>query len=105
MVDTFGPRGERPALVPVPPRGAPTTRHDPAGLGDPLGTIVTILERDGFVPTWDVDASGGVTFRISAGSAACGECMVPRSVIEALLTDALAATPYRVVEVVMPTDV
>jgi hypothetical protein len=31
--------------------------------------------------------------------------MVPRPMIEAMPTDALAGTPYRVVEVVMPTDV
>jgi hypothetical protein len=30
--------------------------------------------------------------------------MVPRPMIEAMLTDALAGTYYSVVEVVMPTD-
>jgi hypothetical protein len=103
VVDTFGPRGDRPALVPVRPR-ASAAGHDPEDLRGPLGTIVATLERDGFVPAWDVDASGGVSFRIGAGDASCAECMVPRPMIEAMLTDALAGTPFRVVEVVMPTD-
>jgi hypothetical protein len=81
------------------------TQHDPESLRGPLGTIVATLERDGFVPTWDVNTSGGITFRIGVGSASCAERMVPRPMIEAMLTDALAGTPYRVVEVVMPTDV
>jgi hypothetical protein len=100
VVDTFGPRGRPPPLVAVRRRPA----ADPAGLRGPLATIVTTLERDGFVPTWDLDPAGGLTFRIRPGSAACAECLVPRTMIEAMLGDALSGTGYRVVEVVMPTD-
>ena len=42
----------------------------------------------------------GCTVRI----ASTAECMVPRPMIEAMLTDALASTYYSVVEVLMPTD-
>jgi hypothetical protein len=99
VVDTFGPRGDRPPLVAVEHR-----RRAPADLRGPLAPVVATLERDGFVPTWDVDAAGGVTFRIAAGSAECGECLVPRSMIEAMLVDALAGSGHHVLEVVMPTD-
>ncbi|GAA0903277.1 hypothetical protein [Pseudonocardia zijingensis] len=103
VVDTFGPRGDRPPLVAVPRPGA-AGRADPQDLRGPLGGIVATLERDGFAPTWDVTASGDLTFRIGAGSADCSECLVPKSMIEAMLTDALAGTSYRVAEVVMPTE-
>jgi hypothetical protein len=98
VVDTFGPRGDRPPLVAV------ERRRERADLREPLGPIVATLERDGFVPTWDVDAAGGVTFRIAAGSADCAECLVPRAMIEAMLADALAGSGHRVVDVVMPVE-
>jgi len=102
VVDTFGPRGARPAVVAVV-EGTGAAQGS-AGAARHLARIVATLERDGFATAWDVDASDGITFRIGAGTADCAECLVPRPVITAMLGDALKGTPYHVTEVVMPTE-
>jgi hypothetical protein len=63
-----------------------------------------MLESDGFEATWDVDAAGGLHFTVSPGSAECQDCLVPKAVMEAILTDALDGTPWSVAEVTLPAD-
>ena len=75
-----------------------------AALDAALGDVRQVLERDGFIADWDVDPSGGVRFRILAGSAACRECLVPEPVMAAIVSNALEGTPYTVVSIELPHD-
>lgn len=69
-----------------------------------LADVREMLERDGFVADWHLDGSGGVRFRVLAGSAACHDCLVPKPVMEAILGDALDGTPYTITGVELPGD-
>ena len=78
-------------------------RSDPqltAALAEPTA----MLESDGFEATWEVDAANGVHFTVAPGSAECQDCLVPKPVMEAILTDALDGTPWSVAEVTHPAD-
>jgi hypothetical protein len=80
-----------------------TDRSD-ADLRTALAAPTQMLESDGFEATWEVDAANGVHFTVSPGSAECQDCLVPKPVMEAILTDALDGTPWSVAEVTLPAD-
>lgn len=80
-----------------------TDRTD-ADLRTALAAPTQMLESDGFEATWEVDEGNGVHFTVLAGSAECQDCLVPKPVMEAIIGDALAGTPWALAEVTLPAD-
>lgn len=78
-------------------------RSDPE-LAAALAGPREMLESDGFEATWDVDAGGGVHFTVAPGSAECQDCLVPKPVMEAIVSDALDGTRWSLSEVTLPSD-
>ncbi|HLM03857.1 MAG TPA: hypothetical protein VK402_01560 [Blastococcus sp.] len=73
-------------------------------LGTALAAPTAMLESDGFVATWEVDAANGVHFTVLPGSAECQDCLVPKPVMEAIIGEALEGTPWSLAEVTLPAD-
>lgn len=63
-----------------------------------------LLAADGYALTWTNPAEDRVVVQVEAGAEACADCLVPRPVMEAIMSEALEATPYRLDRVVLPTD-
>lgn len=63
-----------------------------------------MLESDGYSLTWSMtgDAADRVVVQIDAGSDACADCLVPLPIMEAIMSDALAPTPYSLDHIVLP---
>jgi hypothetical protein len=100
VFDTFDLVGPRPSVVPIEPAAGNTAD----GPERELSEVATLLERDGFTSTWDVDSEGGVTFRIGAGSADCADCLAPEHVLPAIVTKALSAGRFHLRRVEMPVS-
>ena len=62
-----------------------------------------MLDADGFIATWE-QTPDGASFSIGIGDTDCADCLVPRPVLELMLTNALADTGYRLAQLRMPTD-
>ena len=77
---------------------------DAPDLGAALAGPKQMLESDGFEATWDVDADNGVHFTVLPGSAECQDCLVPKTVMEAIIGDALDGTRWSLAEVTLPAD-
>lgn len=65
----------------------------PAGLDAGLDAVAAFLGPDGarvVVDGWDPTA-GALSLRLELESAACGECVVPRPLLDTLLLDSVRA--------------
>ena len=60
--------------------------------------------RDVPVESWQADDQGKVVVRIEAGPDACADCLVPLPVMQAIISDALADTPYSLDRIELPAD-
>lgn len=89
--------GRAGAVDPAQPGSGPTAAVDVAlqGLRDVLGA-------DGYRLDYAVRGDRELVVSVLAGPDACADCLVPRSVMEGILADALADTPYAVARVDMP---
>lgn len=81
-----------------------TTPESSTTLDEAFGELTTVLAADGFAAEWDADADRRLRFRILATDAACAECLVPRVVLESMLTAALEGTGYELAEVALPGE-
>ena len=61
-----------------------------------------VLAADGYDLRWSVTAPDRVVVEIQAGPEACADCLVPLPVMEAIMSDALAPTPYALDHIVLP---
>ncbi len=69
-----------------------------------LKELREMLASDGYLVSWEESAPSTVAIRIEAGADACADCLVPQPVLEAILGQALAATPYSLGSVEMPAE-
>jgi hypothetical protein len=67
------------------------------GLRDVLGT-------DGYRLDYAVQKGQQLVVSVLAGPDACADCLVPKQVMEGILTDALQGTAFTVARVEMPAD-
>jgi hypothetical protein len=63
-----------------------------------------MLASDGYELHWSLSSPGRVVVQIVAGEGACAECLVPRPLMEGILSDALGPTPYALDRIVLPAD-
>lgn len=61
-----------------------------------------MIASDGYLLTWSKTEEDRVVVRIEAGEEACADCLVPLPVMEAIMSEALASTPYQLDHVVLP---
>jgi hypothetical protein len=62
-----------------------------------------MIASDGYLLTWSKTADDRVVVQIEAGAEACADCLVPLPVMEAIMSEALASTPYQLDHVVLPS--
>lgn len=80
---------------------------DPGGaaiLDGALQGFRDMLAADGYDLNWSLRGQDRVQIRIVAGQDACADCLVPLPVIEGIMSDALAPTPYTLDSVVLPAQ-
>jgi hypothetical protein len=86
---------------------AQSSAPDPGGpaiLNGALQGFRDMLAADGYELNWSVTGQDKVQVQIVAGQDACADCLVPLPVIEGIMSDALAPTPYTLESVVLPAD-
>ena len=83
-----------------PPDGA--SPGTPQTLDHALQRFRDVLAADGYDLRWSVTAQARVVVEIQAGPEACADCLVPLPVMEAIMSDALAQTPYALDHIVLP---
>jgi hypothetical protein len=76
---------------------APTVDEALRGFRDMLAT-------DGYELRWSLSSPGAVLVQVVAGEGACADCLVPRPLMEGILSDALGPTGYALDRVVLPAD-
>jgi hypothetical protein len=69
-----------------------------------LGKFRDMLASDGYVLHWELTEQHRVVVQIEAGPEACEDCLVPLPIMEAIMSDALAPTPYSLDHIVLPAD-
>jgi hypothetical protein len=69
-----------------------------------LGQFREMLASDGYDLSWELTEQEKVVVQIEAGPDACEDCLVPLPIMEAIMSDALAPTPYSLDHIVLPAD-
>ena len=81
------------------------TSDSPAATVDgALQKFRDMLASDGYDLSWSVTDHDRVVVQIEAGPDACADCLVPLPIMEAIMSDALAPTPYSLDHIVLPAD-
>ena len=75
-----------------------------AQVDEALRGLRDMLATDGYELRWSLSSPGTVLVRVVAGEDACADCLVPRPLMEGILSDALGPTPYTLDRVVLPAD-
>ena len=75
-----------------------------AALDSALQEFRDMLAADGYELNWSVTGADRVQIQIVAGADACADCLVPLPVIEGIMSDALAPTPYTLDRVLLPAS-
>jgi hypothetical protein len=86
------------------PDGTQSGSSGPAALDNALQEFRDMLAADGYELNWTVTGQDKVLIQIVAGADACADCLVPLPVIEGIMTDALAPTPYTLDRVLLPAS-
>jgi hypothetical protein len=76
----------------------------PGALDGALGKFREMLAADGYDLRWELTEHDTVVVQIEAGPEACEDCLVPLPIMEAIMSDALAPTPYSLDHIVLPAD-
>ena len=74
-------------------------------LDEALGKFREMLASDGYGLSWSLTDQDKVVVEIEAGPDACADCLVPLPIMEAIMSDALAPTPYALDHIVLPVDI
>jgi hypothetical protein len=75
-----------------------------AALDGALQGFRDMLASDGYELRWSLSSPDRVVVQILAGPDACADCLVPRPLMEAIMSDALGPTPYALDRIVLPAD-
>ncbi|MBM0126715.1 hypothetical protein [Pimelobacter simplex] len=77
--------------------------HEPA-VDTALQQFRDMMAADGYLLSWYTVDDTSVTVKIDATADACADCLVPKPVMEAIMNQALAKTPYRLNDVILPAS-
>lgn len=80
----------------------PDTIESPDAVDGALKQFRDMLATDGYLLNWSAVDNDRVVVKIEAGEDACADCLVPQPVMEAIMTAALASTPYTLDHVELP---
>jgi hypothetical protein len=69
-----------------------------------LSKFRDMLASDGYDLSWSLTEQEKVVVQIEAGPDACADCLVPLPIMESIMSDALAPTPYSLDHIVLPAD-
>lgn len=69
-----------------------------------LAQFREMMATDGYLLSWSPADAGRILIRIDASPEACADCLVPAPVFQAMMTSALADTPYEIANVILPTE-
>ena len=75
---------------------------DTAVIDEALADLREMLASDDYVVNWDLVGEDRVNVEVAAGSESCADCLVPAPVLEAIVRNALAATPFELAGVRLP---
>jgi hypothetical protein len=78
--------------------------NNSAALDSAFQKFRDMLATDGYTLSWSVSGQDRVVVQIDAGPDACADCLVPLPIMEAIMSDALAATSYSLDHIVLPAD-
>jgi hypothetical protein len=79
-------------------------QNGPQDLRDALQQLRDVLTGDGYDLDWSLSAGNQVAVKVVAGPDACADCVVPRPIMAAILTEALSDTPYRLESIELPSS-
>lgn len=77
---------------------------DAPSLDTALGQFKEMMASDGYSLSWTVTPQDTVVVQVDAGPDACEDCLVPLPIMEAIMSDALDATPYKLDHIVLPAE-
>ncbi len=80
------------------------SQDGPQDLRDALQQLRDVLTGDGYDLDWALRTGNQVAVKVIAGPDACADCLVPQSIMTAILADALAGTPYRLESIELPSS-
>jgi len=75
---------------------------DRAEVDAALKNLTDMIANDGYLLRWEPSSGDTIVITIDAGPEACADCLVPRVVMEAIMSSALEGTRYSLDHVVMP---
>jgi hypothetical protein len=67
-----------------------------------LQGIRDTLGADGYELQWSIEEPNQIGITVVAGADACADCLVPPEIMRAILSNALAQTPYTVGRITLP---
>jgi hypothetical protein len=73
-------------------------------LDEALKDFTSVLAADGYTSEREIDGDGRLRIQILATDAACADCLVPKVVLEAILSAALAGTGLELADVRLPAE-
>lgn len=80
------------------------TGSDTSTIDDALATFRETMQKDDYHLSWTLSEQDTVTVQIQAGPEACADCLSPTPVMEAIMGQALAETPYTLEKVILPEE-
>jgi hypothetical protein len=76
----------------------------PQDLRDALQHLRDVLTGDGYDLDWAIGAGNQIAVKVVAGPGSCADCLVPQPIMAAILSDALAGTPYKLESIELPSS-
>jgi hypothetical protein len=80
------------------------SQEGPQDLKDALQQLRDVLAGDGYDLDWALRAGNQVAVKVIAGPDACADCLVPQTIMAAILSDALSVTPYQLESIELPSS-
>lgn len=83
---------------------AQNTAAEAQVIDDALKKFRDMMDKDGYRLSWSLTESEKVAVQVEAGPNACADCLSPTPVMEAIMGEALAETPYELDSVTLPNE-
>jgi hypothetical protein len=75
----------------------------PQDLRNALQQLRDVLTGDGYDLDWVLGEGNQVAVKVISGPDSCADCLVPQPIMAAILSDALAGTPYTLESIELPS--